>query len=274
MSRDRIVAVARLVAWTALLLVLGRITLALGSGSLAIPLTSLHDLRRWTDETDPTDMAAALVRLVALALIAYLLAATVLAVVADLARAQGLAALSRRVTPALVRRLAAGGGGLGLALGAVVGTAPAPGLVGRAPPGPAALVAPEQPSATMTRLDDAGADSATMTRLGDLPPDTATMQRDEPPLAAHTLPGPAPPAGFARASGDADGSTWTVAPGDSFWSIAAELVTPAGGPAPTERQVARYWRRLIDANRGRLADPGNPDLLLPGQRLLLPPPDT
>jgi LysM domain len=273
MSRGRIVAVARLIAWTALLLVLGRVTLALGSGSLAIPLTSLHDLRRWTDETDPADMAAALVRLLALAVIAYLLAATVLTVVADLVRARGLTALSRRVTPALVRRLATGGGGLGLALGTVVGTAPTPDLPGRAPPGPAALVAPEQPSATMTRLDHAPADSATMTRIGDLPPDTATMRRDE-PLAAHTLPGPAPPSGFARASGDAGGSTWTVAPGDSFWSIAEELVTPAGGPAPTERQVARYWRRLIDANRGRLADPGNPDLLLPGQRLLLPPPDT
>jgi nucleoid-associated protein YgaU len=35
--------------------------------------------------------------------------------------------------------------------------------------------------------------------------------------------------------------------------------------------VGRYWRRLIDANRDRLVDPGNPDLLLPGQELVLPP---
>jgi hypothetical protein len=35
--------------------------------------------------------------------------------------------------------------------------------------------------------------------------------------------------------------------------------------------VGRYWRRLIDTNRDRLVDPGNPDLLVPGQELVLPP---
>ena len=275
--RRWIAATARLAAWTALLLALGRVTLTLGAGSLTIPLTSLHDLRRWTDETGPADMAAALVRLAALAAIAYLLAATALAVVSDAVRVRRLTAVAHRVTPAIVRRLATGGGGLGLVLGSVVGGAPAPGLPGGAPSGPVAVVSREQPSATMTRLDDARPNSATMTRIGDLLPDAAPRSRDE-PLAAHTLPGPGPPAaGSARdrpsAPPGADG-TWTVAPGDSFWSIAEELVTPPGGPPTTDRQIARHWRRLIDANRGRLADPDNPDLLLPGQRLLLPPPDT
>jgi nucleoid-associated protein YgaU len=50
--------------------------------------------------------------------------------------------------------------------------------------------------------------------------------------------------------------------GDSFWSIAVE---EAG-----ERELVRYWRALIEANRDRLVDPSNPDLLHPGQVLRLP----
>ena len=34
--------------------------------------------------------------------------------------------------------------------------------------------------------------------------------------------------------------------------------------------MAAYWRRLIEANRGRLVDPDDPDLVLPGQRFVLP----
>jgi len=56
----------------------------------------------------------------------------------------------------------------------------------------------------------------------------------------------------------------------SFWSIAAEALADAGHPSD-DASVGRYWRRLIDANRGRLVVPDNPDLLLPGQVLLLPP---
>ena len=53
-----------------------------------------------------------------------------------------------------------------------------------------------------------------------------------------------------------------VAPGDSFWSIAAD---EAG-----DRDLVGYWRALIEANRDRLVDPTNPDLLYPDQVLVLP----
>jgi nucleoid-associated protein YgaU len=70
-----------------------------------------------------------------------------------------------------------------------------------------------------------------------------------------------------------DPTSWVVEPGDSLWSIAEEVVTPPGGPAPGERVVSRYWRRLVEANRAQLVDPGNADLLVPGQRLVVPPLD-
>jgi|GEM_PF-4907305 hypothetical protein len=60
-----------------------------------------------------------------------------------------------------------------------------------------------------------------------------------------------------------------VQPGMSFWSIAEEVMA-ADGTSGDERALARYWRSLIDLNRDRLVAPGNADLLLPGQELLLP----
>ena len=62
---------------------------------------------------------------------------------------------------------------------------------------------------------------------------------------------------------------WDVELGDHLWSIAEEVVGEAEGRSD-DATVARYWRRLIDANRDRLVDPDNPDLLFPGQRLRLP----
>ncbi|MEY2464846.1 MAG: hypothetical protein QOH64_2984, partial [Acidimicrobiaceae bacterium] len=40
---------------------------------------------------------------------------------------------------------------------------------------------------------------------------------------------------------------------------------------PSEREVTRYWRALIEANRASLPDPLNPDLLFAAAVLVLPP---
>lgn len=65
---------------------------------------------------------------------------------------------------------------------------------------------------------------------------------------------------------------WTVESGDSFWTIAEETLSDVWGRSDlTEEEIADYWRVLIDANEDRLIDAGNPDLILPGQELVLPP---
>ena len=56
-----------------------------------------------------------------------------------------------------------------------------------------------------------------------------------------------------------------VQPGDSLWSIADDEL---GGTAPTAR-VSRGWQQLYRANRHRIGP--DPDLVLPGTRLRLPP---
>lgn len=108
-----------------------------------------------------------------------------------------------------------------------------------APPETAPAPAPDAgPTAVMRSLDDGAA-----------------------PLSS-----PPPPVATGR-SPEEDG--WTVELGDHLWAIAAEVVGERGG-APDDGDVARYWEQLIAANRDRLVDPSNPDLLFPGQELVLP----
>ena len=57
--------------------------------------------------------------------------------------------------------------------------------------------------------------------------------------------------------------------GECFWSIAETLVLN-GIDEATEADVARYWRKLIEANRSKLPDPSNPDLLWADTVLDLP----
>jgi len=65
---------------------------------------------------------------------------------------------------------------------------------------------------------------------------------------------------------------WTIRSGEHLWAIAEAIVAEANGDndAPPAAQTDPYWRRLIAANRDRLADPANPDLVFPGQTIVVP----
>jgi hypothetical protein len=57
-----------------------------------------------------------------------------------------------------------------------------------------------------------------------------------------------------------------VEPGDSLWSISEEHV----GPGATPKQIAYEFERTFDLNRGRIGE--DPNLIFPGQELVLLPP--
>lgn len=117
-----------------------------------------------------------------------------------------------------------------------------------APPGPASA----EPGADgTTGLADATPSPTT--------PPTGTPAED---VATSTAAG----AGAVHEVGE---DHWEVALGDHLWAIAAEVLTDAGRPTDDEG-VAAYWTVLIDANLDSLVDPDDPDLLIPGQRLVLP----
>ena len=62
-------------------------------------------------------------------------------------------------------------------------------------------------------------------------------------------------------------TTAVVRPGDSLWSIATGLL-PAGA---SDREVTAAWHRLHRTNLARIG--ADPDLILPGTRLVVPAPD-
>ena len=277
-----------LAVWTAGLVAVTRLLLAAGATSLAVPLTSFDDLSAWIHETPPAAMAMGVLRLAAIAAAVYLLAVTVLATLARLLRLRTAADLVDSISPRAVRRLATGGSGIGLVVGGIVGALPTPSLpvppmstataTPTAPTVPPPPAVPEAPStAAMSRLPAASgepaAGSATMTRVGESTPGSATMTRHDGPTDVARGRDPAAPVPPAVPPTPAiDLTAWVVEPGDSFWSIAADVTAAPDGSPADERTVTRYWHALIEANRSRLPDPRNPDLLVPGQHLTVPPP--
>lgn len=102
-----------------------------------------------------------------------------------------------------------------------------------------------------------------------LVPDGADPRPPPPDVRRSLPPAPAalavPPQGVAR-------DRHTVRPGESFWSVTEDELTRRLGRTPTPDEVVAWWAGLIAANRSRLVDPTDPDLLRPGQHLRLPRP--
>ena len=64
-----------------------------------------------------------------------------------------------------------------------------------------------------------------------------------------------------------------VRPGDNLWTIARDHLRGArsgGSGEPTNREVAEYWAKVVQANRHGLRS-GDPDLIYPDERIELPP---
>ena len=102
-------------------------------------------------------------------------------------------------------------------------------------------------------------------------PPAAGVERDSPPS-----PNPPSPPGsssgngailaeaIAAAGAARAGERYTVRPGDSLWDIAEMKLGTAEA-----RRIARYWPRIHRANRDVIG--GDPNLIVPGQILTLPP---
>jgi resuscitation-promoting factor RpfA len=154
-----------------------------------------------------------------------------------------LEALSRRITPALIRRLVTTATGASLvftpttAIGAPMAPRALLTTIGAAMPG-----SPTGPSVTSSRAAETAPS---------LPLETTPL------LPAESTPGPpldpAPPAG-----------TVLVKPGDSLWRITAQRL----GPSATDGQIAVGWPYWYWANRQVIGR--DPNLLRPGERLAVP----
>lgn len=66
-------------------------------------------------------------------------------------------------------------------------------------------------------------------------------------------------------------SSVVVEPGDNLWTISEDRLEVDLGRDATDPEVAPYWREVIEANQDEYVEPGNPNLILPGQVIDLPP---
>jgi len=249
-ARPRVRDLVALAAWLVLLsLVVGALH-AFDDGSLSAP--PLHGLSAWLDDRGPAVAAFSMLRLVTLGLGWYLLVATAATLGCRLGRAHGMAHLVERVSPAVIGRLVRAVAGVALAAGSFGGGAASMGgIVAASAETPSG---PDPAAITMRDLDTPVAGDAG-------PADHSITMRRIPDDDVDAAPAPAP----------TTAPVWTVRPGDSFWHIAGRTVATAWGRDPSTVELDPYWRALIEANRARLADRANADLLFPGQELVLLP---
>jgi hypothetical protein len=293
-----------LVTWVGLLLALIGAMLAAGHGSVgAPPWSDPGGWSAWASARGAPGAALAIVRVAVLVVASWLLVVTVVALAMaatrrgrdiDIAEVLGLPIVRRVVHGALGLGLAgaaaAGGAGLG---GSRSGHEPIPveapaGALGERPPalvrlGPAgtAITAtaspPESVMATTSSVRLASTTSLPVATTTSIPTATTTSIPTTPFAAASTAvtsaavtpavteQSPTAPAGAAEPA------MWTVQPGDHLWSIARRVLEHQGWTSVGDERVTPYWRVLVAANHDRLPVPDNPDLLFPGDRLVVPP---
>lgn len=219
-------------------------------GSLAFlrtPGASLSAWRWWLEQTPAQDAVASVLRLVATAAAYWLLATTLLYLMAKLGHLHRvIRALGWTTLPA-VRRLVDRAAALSVAV-TLAGSATA-WASGGPPPGPAPVVAV------------VGGHPGVLVPPGIRPlaPSAATPEPSPVPM-----PTPAPSPGSTTSPGPqpAPAGQHTVVAGENLWSISADHM---GGA-----DIAPYWRRVVEANRHSLRS-GNPNLIFPGESISLPP---
>ena len=179
-----------------------------GSGPLAAPpLAHPNRWGRWLEGRGPVVAAFSLLRVAAIAVLGYLVVVTLVGAALRMAGAASLVGLADRVTIAPVRRMLAGSLGLGLAA--------------------AGILAPAAPRAGVPVAMAQAATPAT----ADTPPSTVTMRQLGPAEPPAPESAPAPVAGPAPEI-SAPPATWTVEPGECFWSIAERGWPTAGAGLP------------------------------------------
>lgn len=233
------------------------------------PGVDWSDLSQWLNDTSAEDVLVALVRLLALGVAWWLLASTTLYVAATALRLPLLVRCAGWTTLPVLRRVVDGVVAGSIVAGSTVGTGMAAlAQTPAAEPAPAYVPRPAGDGPTYLPTPAGDGPTYVPTPAGDSAPDAPVSLPA--PAAAHTT--PVVPARPRPAAPDAPPTAHRVERGQHLWGIArAHLAAASGRPAADlhPAEVAPYWRRLIDANASRLRS-GDPDLIHPGEELVLP----
>lgn len=221
----------------------------------------------------PEEAIYGAVWLLAAAITAWVGLTTVLSVLAYVTRIPVAVRATRWMTIAPIRHLARRAAALVLAVGSLSISTPAG--AAHAPPVPYAVTA-EHPGAAFdpaaSTVLPASPTAATVpvpmaatSPDGDYPltssPDTGGVIVPVPHLA-----GGAP--GALLDHGEAS-VTYTVQRGDHLWSITAGYLAAHLGRTAGAEEIAPLWNQLIEMNRDLIGS-GDPNLIFPGERIVLP----
>ncbi len=264
-----------LLVWAASLVTAVALLLWLGQGRLDTPaVTAPAEWWHWAATGDPLTVVMGGLRVVALGLAWYLTGVTSISVIARRLRSAQLVRVADALSFGPIRTLAQQAVGVSLAAGVLVTAVPGVDAGHRGDTiagGDVAVAAPIEVEGVDTR---AAAPSGLALREPAAPPvpapsgaATSAPEVVDVPLTAMTVPPGGPSSDEAVTARMRERR---VEPGDHFWSIAATEVADHLGRPGSEDEVIDHWEVLVAANADRLVVRGNPDLLLPGQRLLLP----
>lgn len=223
-----------------------RLLLSLG-GRLSRPPADPAGWPRWWAERDPLDAVAAVAAVLAAAALAWLVAASSIHLVASVSGSRRMQAATSRLLPRL----------LATAL-STVALGSGPGMAGAAEPLPPFAATPGTDPPTMVVLDPAP------------PPPRGAPVMEVEPTAEPAAENPSGPPTTVVAESTSPSTSVVVVQGDSLWSIAERRVRLATGSAPEPAEIHPYWEALVEQNRDRLVDRGDPDVLHVGQELQMP----
>ncbi len=116
--------------------------------------------------------------------------------------------------------------------------------------------------------DDPGGPAPPAAPTSVLPPGSAAVgYAPSPPGRERVEAGnSSPPRDLAPSAPPRQARTHVVEPGDNLWRIAAADIARHGG---STADVATHWVRIVEVNRTRIRS-ADPDLIYPGERILLP----
>lgn len=221
----------------------------------------------------PEEAIYGTVWLVAAAITAWVGLTTVLSVAAYITRIPVAVRATRWITIAPIRHLSRRAAALVLAVGSLSISAPAG--AAHAPPVPH-VVTTEHPGSTIDTAGGAILPDPSMGATVPIPTVTEYPDNDSPLASPPDTGGVVVPVPhLAGAALDAVGDrgeasvTYTVQRGDHLWSITAGYLAAHMGRTVSAEEVAPLWNQVIEINRNLIGS-GDPNLIFPGERILLP----
>ncbi len=225
----------------------------------------------WIESGPIEDVVGGLLTVVALAIAYWLLVSTLAYIAASFSRRPGAIRATGWMTLPPIRRMVSRTVALSIAASSIavpLGPAVADLALSSHSTTVVVEVDPDgvmRPPGTEPPADEGEEDARSAGTDSVLPPhlEEPTDQRPDPGLERETQPTLDPAATYIH----------KVVHGDHLWSIACQHLEAVFGRTDLgEHEIAPYWVRVIDANKSTIRS-GDPDLIYPGEQVVLPPVD-